>query len=309
MMSLSNKVLFDISSRLSGMVLKNSSGAMAPYISNSSFSTTNHLELSHPSMPKKPLSSYFRYMQEIRPMVERQNPNLKMVEVSKVIAQKYKELPVTRKEALNEAYLVDKKNYLQQFEKFKNTPEGKEILEKMKQEGKEKKLQKSKTALSKLKTDLGKPVRYPMAYNLFVVDYYKKGGAKGVVTNAAKEVAEKWKNLGEMQKAPYVKKSNELKAQYEKDLAAWEAKQGTEGMAKIEQMEKKVVSARNDVKGVVPKPKAKPKKKVVAKKVAKPKKVVKKAATKKPAAKKEPVKAKKEPAKAKKEPAKAKKKM
>ena len=97
---------------------------------------------------------------------------------------------------MNEAYLVDKKNYLQQLEKFKNTPEGKEILEKMKQEGKEKKLQKSKVALSKLKTDLGKPVRYPMAYNLFVIDYYKKGGAKGVVTNAAKEVAEKWKNLG-----------------------------------------------------------------------------------------------------------------
>ena len=85
---------------MSGMVLKNSSGAMAPYISKSSFSTTNHLELSHPSMPKKPLSSYFRYMQEIRPIVERQNPNLKMVEVSKVIAQKYKELPATRKEVI-----------------------------------------------------------------------------------------------------------------------------------------------------------------------------------------------------------------
>jgi len=293
--------MFDISSRVSGMVLKNSSGAMVPYVSKTSISTTNNLELQHPSMPKKPLSTYFRFLGEIRPIVTRQNPDLKVTELTKVMAQKYKELPVARKEALNEAYQIEKKKYLQEFEKFKITPEGKEILEKMKQDGKEKRLQRTKGQLGKLKSELGKPTRYPMAYNLFVKEV--TSGIPGRVTSNIKMAADKWKNLSEIQKSPFVKKSTELKAIYEKDLAAWEAKQAAEGgLAQIEALQKKVLSATHDVKGIVPKPKKKPKK-VVAKKVVATK--VKKAAPKKAVAKKPEAKktaTKKEPA-AKKEPA------
>ena len=207
---------------------------------------------------------------------------------------------------MNEAYQIEKKKYLQEFEKFKITPEGKEILEKMKQDGKEKRLQKAKGKLGKLKSELGKPTRYPLAYNLFVKE--QMSGTPGRVVSNIKMAADKWKNLSEIQKSPFVKKSAELKAIYEKDLAAWEAKQAAEGgLAQIEAMQKKVLSATHDVKGIVPKPKKKPKK-VVAKKVAKTKvkkaapkkKDVKKALAKKPAAKKEPAVKKAEPTKAKK---------
>merc|ERR1719509_350195 len=234
-------------------------------------------------MPKKPLSSFFRFLGEVRPIVTKQNPGMKITELGKIMAQKYKELPVARKEALNEAYQIEKKKYLQEFEKFKITPEGKEILEKMKQDGKEKRLQKAKGKLGKLKSELGKPTRYPLAYNLFVKE--EMSGTPGRVISNIKMAADKWKNLSEIQKSPFVKKSAELKAMYEKDLAAWEAKQAAEGgLAQIEAMQKKVLSATHDVKGIVPKPKKKPKK-VVAKKVAKTK--VKKAAPKKkPAPKK-----------------------
>merc|ERR1712203_1134056 len=221
-----------------------------------------------------------------------------------------------RKEALNEAYQIEKKKYLQEFEKFKITPESKEILEKMKQDGKEKGLQKAKGKLGKLKSELGKPTRYPLAFNLFVKE--QMSGASGPVASNIKMAADKWKNLSEIQKSPFVKKSAELKAIYEKDLAAWEAKQAAEGgLAQIEALQKKVLSATHDVKGIVPKPKKKPKK-VVAKKVAKTKvkkaapkrKVVEKVVAKKPAAKK--TAAKKEPAVKKEvkkaEPTKAKKK-
>lgn len=289
MMSLSNKIMFDISSRMSGMVLKNSSGAMVPYVSKTSISTTNNLELQHPNMPKKPLSTYFRFLGEVRPIVTKQNPGMKITELGKIMAQKYKELPVARKEALNEAYQIEKKKYLQEFEKFKITPEGKEILEKMKQDGKEKRLQKAKGKLGKLKSELGKPTRYPLAYNLFVKE--QMSGASGQVASNIKLAADKWKNLSEIQKSPFVKKSAELKAIYEKDLAAWEAKQGAEGgLAQIEALQKKVLSATHDVKGIVPKPKKKPKKvaktkvkKAAPKKKAVPKKkVVEKVVAKKP---------------------------
>merc|ERR1712238_647323 len=51
-------------------------------------------------MPKKPLTIYFRFLGEIRTI------GTKITEVSKIMAQKYKELPVARKEALNEAYQI-----------------------------------------------------------------------------------------------------------------------------------------------------------------------------------------------------------
>merc|ERR1719483_244356 len=268
-------------------------------------------------MPKKPLSTYFRFLGEIRPMVTRQNPDLKVTELTKVMAQKYKELPVARKEALNEAYRIEKKKYLQEFEKFKITPEGKEILEKMKQDGKEKRLQKNKRNLRELKSELGKPTRFLTSNNLFVKEQIS--GVQGSVAGAPMKLAtDKWKSLSEIQKSPYVKKSAELKAKYEKDLAVWEAKHAAEGgLARIEALQKKIVSLKNNVKGIVPKPKKKPKK-VVASKVAKTKvkkaapkkKDVKKAVAKKPAAKKTAVKkepaVKKEVKKA--EPTKAKKK-
>merc|ERR1712051_286055 len=242
-------------------------------------------------MPKKPLTTYFRFLGEIRPIVTKQNPDLKVTELMKVMAQKYKELPVARKEALNQAYQIEKKKYLHEFEKFKTTPEGKEILDKMKQDGKEKRLQKTKRKLGDLKSELGKPTRYPQSYNLFVKEQIS--GVQGPVVANMKIAADKWKSLSEIQKSPYVKKSAELKAKYEKDLA------------QIQALQKKIVSETNNVKGIVPKPKKKPKK-VVAKKVAKTKvkkaapkkKDVKKAVAKKPAAKKEVKKA--EPTKAKK---------
>jgi histone H1/5 len=165
--------------------------------------------------------------------------------------------------------------------------------------------------LGDLKSELGKPTRYPMAYNLFVKEQIS--GVQGPVVANMKIAADKWKSLSEIQKSPYVKKSAELKAKYETDLAAWEAKQAAEGgLAQIQALQKKIVSETNNVKGIVPKPKKKPKKVVATKvkKAAPKKKVVKKAVAKKPVAKK--TAAKKEPAVKKDvkkaEPAKAKKK-
>merc|ERR1719418_316262 len=61
-------------------------------------------------MPKKPLSTYFRFLGEVRPIVTKQNPGMKITELGKIMAQKYKELPVARKEALNQAYQSRRKN-------------------------------------------------------------------------------------------------------------------------------------------------------------------------------------------------------
>ena len=105
--------------------------------------------------------------------------------------------------------------------------------------------------------------------------------------------------MSEGQKAGYVKKASEHNAIYEKELAQWKKNVGAEGLAKIEELKKKIVSARRIVKGVVPKPKpAKRKaKKVVAAKKPKAKKAQAKkvVATKKPKAQAKKVVATKKP--------------
>ena len=127
-------------------------------------------------------------------------------------------------QAYNEAYKIEKKKYDEEFEKFKNSSQGKELLDKKEQDIKERKLKKYKTELKNLKTDMGRPKRYPLAINLFSTE--KMTGMSGKVTDNIKIITQKWGAMSEADKAPYFKKSEELKEKYEKDLAAWEASQG-----------------------------------------------------------------------------------
>jgi len=110
MISLSSKVIFDISSKMSGMALKATPGVMAPYASKASISTSNQMDVRIPNMPKRPLSGFFHFANEIRPMIVKQNPNMKITDVSKILGQKYRELPNDRKMAMKETYKNDIKN-------------------------------------------------------------------------------------------------------------------------------------------------------------------------------------------------------
>ena len=136
--------------------------------------------------------------------------------------------------------------------------------------------------MANLKKDLGKPKQPANAYSSFIKD---QSLGKSLKTQADvhanfKAIGEKWKGMSEKQKAPYIEKSKDLSAKYEKDLTLWKAKLGEEEVAKINAIEKRITTTRNAIKGIVPKPKRK-KKKVVAKKVKKAKKPVAKKATKK----------------------------
>ena len=92
--------MLDISSKMSGIALKNSS-AMVPYVSKASISTSNPVEKSVPevpAVPKKPVTAYIRYTNEVRPDVMKKNPNMKVSEVAKLMGQMWKEVPTAKKE-------------------------------------------------------------------------------------------------------------------------------------------------------------------------------------------------------------------
>jgi hypothetical protein len=270
---------------------------MVPSISKATISTSNQDQAPALAIPKRPSSAFFRFANDIRPQIMRQNPTLKMTEVVKIAAQKYNGLPISQKKELSEAYLIEKEKYSKIFEQFKQTPEGQELLEKRKVATRGKRLNKCKLQLTKLNAEMNKPKQSVGPYAIFFAEQMR--GTSGAVADRSKLVAEKWKNMSEGQKAGYVKKASEHNAIYEQELSQWKKNVGAEGLAKIEELKKKIVSARRIVKGVVPKPKpAKRKaKKVVAAKKPKAKKAQAKkvVATKKPKAQAKKVVATKKP--------------
>lgn len=52
----------------------------------------------HPGLPKKPLTPYFRFFLEKREKYSRENPELSMTELAKLISNKFQELPEKKKE-------------------------------------------------------------------------------------------------------------------------------------------------------------------------------------------------------------------
>ena len=123
-MYLSSRIVFDVSSRLSRMALNTTT-----HLSKASISTSDFFEAHVTGIPKRPLTGYIRFSNEIRPDLMKKNPSLKVGEISKIIAQQYKDLSVARKEDFNEAYKTEKKKFDEEFEKFKNSPEGKDLLD------------------------------------------------------------------------------------------------------------------------------------------------------------------------------------
>lgn len=122
------------------------------------------------------------------------------------------------------------KEYKVAMEAFKATEAGKQYFEEQKKAAADKKLAKEKQAKKKLKSDLGKPKQPMNAYMLFnnaQIDPSKPVAPQG------KTIAETWKSMSEAEKMPYLKKSSQLKEQYEKDMASWKASLSKEDQEKL----------------------------------------------------------------------------
>ena len=88
-------MMFEISSKFSCMELNKTFGL---YVSKASICKSLCLEAQVTKAPKRPPTSYFRFIKEIRPNIVKEHPNMNMIEISKIIGQKYRELSDAQKE-------------------------------------------------------------------------------------------------------------------------------------------------------------------------------------------------------------------
>lgn len=90
--------------------------------------------------PKHPSSSYMIFANEIREKLRKQNPNLSIIEIGKLIGEKWRQLADNKKEKYVKKFEENKKIYLEEISKYN--------IEHNQPEKKKKEMDKPKTPLA-----------------------------------------------------------------------------------------------------------------------------------------------------------------
>jgi len=69
-----------------------------------------------PNAPKRNMSAFFLYSNEVRNRVKEENPGIKFGDVAKIISKEFKELDEAERNKWNDAALQDKERYLREKE-------------------------------------------------------------------------------------------------------------------------------------------------------------------------------------------------
>merc|ERR1711881_433218 len=111
------------------------------------------------SLPKRPMSPFFLYINEVRPRIVAQNPGLKMKEVPAIAKAQYERLSASKKGELAATFAAAKVEYKKEFDRVASTPEGMKLIEEKKKGLAKKPLLRAKRDLAKLTESLKKPKR------------------------------------------------------------------------------------------------------------------------------------------------------
>ncbi|KAI1886911.1 hypothetical protein AGOR_G00200650 [Albula goreensis] len=170
--------------------------------------------------PKRPMTAYLRFVKQQHPLVTRQNPDLKVVEVIRKIAQQWRVLTPEQKLPFEEAtraalvqYKTEKAKYQSQL-----TPAQSAAL---KEERRQKLAKRAAIRRKRELTLLGKPKRFRSPFNIFMSEHYDEASG----TTMPKKMIflmEEWKKLNLSQKKVYIQLSEDDRIRYKNEMKSWE---------------------------------------------------------------------------------------
>ncbi|KAB0793076.1 hypothetical protein PPYR_12696 [Photinus pyralis] len=196
-----------------------------------------------PKGPKKPLSSYFQFLVETRPILLKQHPDWKQMQVVKQIALNWRNMDTTLKEKYEERYRKDHAVYEEEHTKYLSslTAEQLDALEKLKAD---KRVRRNKRVIRKLWRDTGKPKRPLTNFGYFIKEKRElpenRGDTLGNVLNKYKEA---WTKLPEEAKQKYTNMFKADQERYNAEIEKWEAKMVNEGQRKIVRKDSQIESS------------------------------------------------------------------
>ncbi|XP_036179885.1 upstream-binding factor 1-like protein 1 [Myotis myotis] len=190
----------------------------------------------HPDMPKKPLTPYLRFFKEKRPLYSQMYPKLKNQELTKVMSEKYKELPEEMKMKYIQDFQKEKQEFQEKLAQFrkdcselvqnskpsvvhKRNPN--KAPKKFQRKGKEVK-SSQKNYFSEFKSH-GEPKKPPMnEFQKFHQDLWWSRELQGLPQRERMmEISRRWQHIPRSQKEHYRKQAEELQKQYKVDLEHW----------------------------------------------------------------------------------------
>lgn len=155
----------------------------------------------HPDMPKKPMSAYLRYFQERRPKILANNPSLSMVEVAKLVAEKFATLSEKKKNKLKKSYEQELIEYRQKLLRFKE--EHPDIYKQRSQR--------------KTFDQLG-PDKPRTPFQLYKQNKLKKISDKSDLKSIVDKIRESWNNISDNKRYKFIKKSLQDEERYNAEL-------------------------------------------------------------------------------------------
>ncbi|XP_062858721.1 transcription factor A, mitochondrial [Trichomycterus rosablanca] len=170
--------------------------------------------------PKRPLTAYMRFVKEQQPIVGKENPDVKVVEIVRKIAQHWRTLTPEQKRPFEEAslaareqYKADQKTYQAQLTPAQSAA----ITEEKRQKMAKRRAIRRKREL----TSLGKPKRPRTAFNIFMAEHFEE--AKGITMQGKmKSLMDDWRSFSASQKQVYVQLAEDDKVRYKNEIETWE---------------------------------------------------------------------------------------
>ncbi|XP_046588033.1 HMG box-containing protein 5 isoform X1 [Neodiprion pinetum] len=200
--------------------------------------------------PKRPLSVYFTFMQQLRPMLRQKYPDLKSPEIVAMIAKEYKKMDPSQKSKLEE----ERKNLYKEYSKaminYENsiTDEQKELIKKAKRDEAEKKLKRMerKSRSQQLKS-LGIPTRPPSAYSLFARAAAEKRGSMKI-RDWQTNMLQKWKALSDEERQAYETEAAKSMKEFKESMRLWKERMKERGEDESLSLAKKLGSGKTGSK-------------------------------------------------------------
>ncbi|XP_006092978.1 upstream-binding factor 1-like protein 1 [Myotis lucifugus] len=191
----------------------------------------------HPDMPKQPLTPYLRFFKEKRPLYAQMYPKLTNQELTKVMSEKYKELPEEKKMKYIQDFQKERQEYQEKLAQFRK--DCSELVQDSKTSvvpkrsptrGPKKFQGKGKDVMSSPENDFseeikfhGEPEKPPMnEYHKFHQDMWSSRELQGLpLRKRMVEISRRWQCVPRSQREHYKQQAEELQKQYKVDLEHW----------------------------------------------------------------------------------------
>ncbi|RZC27719.1 HMG box domain containing protein [Asbolus verrucosus] len=178
-------------------------------------------ELKVPDKPKRPLTAYFRFVQDQRPAIVKSHPDWKVTEISKQCASDWKMIDPAIKEQYERNYKAELEEYAKKYLEYseKLTCEQKDALKEYNKEARE---AKARRRYRKKVREHNKPKRPIGAYMLYILEQSKLQNKKYV--QLLSDLKGTWAEMSKEEKSKYIEAAAQAKKQYDEELRVWELK-------------------------------------------------------------------------------------